>query len=337
MSLPRTARSSSEPVVRFAARLGFADVSVVPRLSEIAPTEVSLEVPFMLGEGMAIPLMPSPMDSVISPALAAGLMSAGGVATFPTAGRRPSDFEEIFAFAASAQRKPGLLLHPEPTEMDPWLEAWESRIGFVALDTLHFAPEAHIRALRHLARAAPRLPVMSGNVVHDQDAERVIDEGASAVRVGMTAASINRGEGLTGCGRSQLGAVLSCAPVCHTRSIPLISDGGVSSPADAFKALACGASVVMMGRSFAALHESAAEYAQDSTSSHKRYRGMSRPGIIGADMVAEGTEDLIEVAGTLRDFLSLWASSLKISISRAGARSIPELWHRVLLEGPILG
>ncbi|EWH00416.1 hypothetical protein Q427_19625 [Halomonas sp. BC04] len=254
--------------------------------------------------------------------------------TIPTAKAAINDIESFLTIypRGGLAGKISLLVSPEQREIDRWLSAYGDLIDFIALDTLHFAPHRHLDAVRYIRQSIKRIGIISGNIVHSTDAQILIDEGVDVIRVGMSAASINRGEMMTGCGRSQLGAILDCASVCNRAGVPLISDGGIQTPADAFKALACGASAVMMGKVFAALEESGAEAVLYENAPHKIYHGMSRPGMIGDDMVPEGVEKLVPVSGTVRGFLSSWTKALRTSISRAGSSSIEELWKTATLE-----
>ncbi|WP_081492643.1 IMP dehydrogenase [Pseudomonas sp. M47T1] len=320
---------------RFYSRLDFDELSLIPQLSEISPEAVDVSFKFASRVYKHCPFLPSPMDSVVSPALSQEICRLGGIVTLPTADWDLNKWQDHYKTALYAQRNNaqlGVLLPPVPSIIDAWLEQVDGHIDFVALDTLHFQPHLHLTAIRHLRKNCSDLAIISGNVTEKDGALRLIDAGVDAVRVGMTSASINRGEQLTGCARSQLAAVLDCAQPCRDARIPLICDGGIASPDRAVKAFALGASAVMMGASFAATIESAAPLIQEDGDFYKLYAGMSQVGKISSELMAEGVSRRLTPSGTVEDLLSHWSSVCRIAISRAGATSIEQLHSKCTFE-----
>lgn len=313
---------------RFHSRLDFDSLSLIPRLSELAPQAVVLSFKFASRVYTYCPFLPSPMDSVVSPALGLAMFSLGGIVTLPTAGHDIAGWLDHYQPLLRAPRGNGLLgvlLPPEPCVLDLWLAQIGDSIDFVALDTLHFQPHLHLAGIRHLRRNCSDLAIISGNVTEKEGALRVIEAGADAVRVGMTSASINQGQALTGCGRSQLAAVMECAQPCTNAGIALICDGGISSPDRAVKAFALGANAVMMGATFAATDESAAPLVQVDGMARKLYSGMSKAGKISAELLAEGSSRYLEPCGSVQQLVDQWSRVCKVAFSRAGAASIEQL------------
>ena len=320
---------------RFYPRLDFDALSLIPQVSEIFAEAVEINFTFASKECRYCPLIPSPMDSVISPALSLEVFRLGGVVTLPTVGWNIDQWRDHYSLALQAPRASallGILVPPEPAVIDKWLERWGDSIDFVALDTLHFRPDLHLTAIKYLKANNVHLPVISGNVIEKEGARRVIDAGADAVRVGMTSASINQGKALTGCARSQLAAVFDCAKPCGDAGVALICDGGISSPDRAVKAFALGANAVMMGAAFAATAESAAPMVKIDGHAYKRYAGMSQVDKISAELIAEGTEHLLKPTGTAEMLIQRWMSICRIAIARAGAASISQLHSISMFE-----
>ncbi len=320
---------------RFHSRLDFDELSLIPQLSEISPEAVDVSFKFASRVYKYCPFLPSPMDSVVSPALSQEVCRLGGVVTLPSASWDISKWQDYYHSALHAPRSNaqlGILLPPIPSILDNWLEHVGDTIDFVALDTLHFQPYLHLTAIRHLRRNCSDLIIVSGNVTEREGALRVIEAGVDALRVGMTSASINRGQALTGCARSQLAAVLDCAQPCRDARIPLICDGGISSPDKAVKAFALGANAVMMGASFAATEQSAARVVEVDGIFYKLYVGMSQAGKISDELLAEGTSRRLDPSGTVAELLDHWISICRIAISRAGAASIEQLHSRCTFE-----
>lgn len=320
---------------RFYSRLDFDELSLIPQVSEVSPEAVDFSFKFASRVYKYCPLLPSPMDSVISVALGLEVCRLGGVVTLPTVGWDIAHWQEHYHLALQATRtnaQLGILLPPVPSIMDEWLKRVGDKVDFVALDTLHFHPHLHLAAVKHLRKSCSDLPIISGNVTEREGALRVIEAGVDALRVGMTSASINRGEVLTGCGRSQLAAVLDCAQPCRDACIPLICDGGIASPDKAVKAFALGANAVMMGATFAATDESSAPLVEVDGALRKLYTGMSQAGKISSELLAEGVSRHLEPAGTVEMLLQQWISICRIAISRAGATSIDHLQSKCIFE-----
>ena len=228
--------------------------------------------------------------------------------------------------------KLGLLIPLENDTIADIQQFYINQIDFVALDTLHNNPHNHLNFLHQLKDKWSDLEVISGNVVCAEDCETLIRSGADAIRVGMTAASINKGFELTGCGRNQPMAVYECSQVARKHDVPIISDGGISSIADALIALALGASTVMMGKLFAAIQESAAPTIYDNGQPYKKYKGMSRDNQISNELIPEAMTLLLPISGTFNDIISKWQTLIKIGFSRAGCRSISNLHKDAIIE-----
>jgi IMP dehydrogenase/GMP reductase len=317
---------------RFNISLGieYADLSIVPRLSNIQPSMVSLQSRVTRSISASLPFIPSPMDSVTSYSLCAGLMKLGCVPILhPFYGNWTKGIHLISSLAALRDSSGGAIGIAVCPDSDAWMavsDAVKAGVNILALDTLHHRPDEHCQAITRIKDQYPAISLISGNVVDGRDCEHVIELGADAVRVGFSSASINRGREITGCGRSQAAAVAECATVARSHQVPVIADGSIRTAADVAVALALGADTVMMGRVFAAMPESGA--LTESDFSTKLYTGMSRAGQIGVDQIAEGQSDEVKSSPPLHTVINEWAEVLRISISRGGAVSIPDL-HRV--------
>lgn len=162
----------------------------------------------------------------------------------------------------------------------------------------------------------PDLQVVGGNVVTRLQAKHLIDCGVDALRVGMGIGSISTAHKDRGCGRAQASAVFHVAQYAHSRGVPVIADGGISSPGHISKALCLGADTVMCGSLLAGTEDSPGEYFySDSGARLKRYHGIASSGVKGA----------VQDKGSLAKFVPYLVQSVKHGMQDIGAGSIEKL------------
>ena len=182
--------------------------------------------------------------------------------------------------------------------------------------------------------------VVAGNVVTAEGANDLIEAGADAVKVGVGPGSICTTRVISGVGVPQISAVSECARAAEERGVPVIADGGIKFSGDITKALAAGASCVMLGGLFAGLEEAPGETVIIQGRTFKRYRGM---GSIGAmvkgsrdryaqggeqaqdKLVAEGVEGRVPYRGRLSEYVYQLVGGVRAGMGYVGAQTIDEL------------
>jgi IMP dehydrogenase len=222
----------------------------------------------------------------------------------------------------------------------------DAGVDLVAIDTAHGHSEGVLQAIARLKKKWPKLPVAAGNVVTSEGTEALIAAGADAIKVGVGAGSICTTRVIAGAGMPQMTAIYLCARAARPKGIPVIADGGIKYSGDIVKALAAGASVVMLGALLAGLDESPGEMVLYEGRRFKEHRGMGSLGAMqgyGRDryatgqgnssgkLVPEGIEGIVAYKGQLSDYVYQLVGGLRSGMGYAGAASIADLQEKTRL------
>lgn len=226
-----------------------------------------------------------------------------------------------------------------PDRMERAQALVDAGVDAIVVDTAHGHAESVLDAVAEMRRTFPELPIVGGNVATAEGTEALIKAGASAVKVGVGPGSICTTRVVTGVGVPQLTAVLDAARVASRFDVPVISDGGVKFSGDAVKALAAGASTVMIGSLFAGTDEAPGETVLYQGRTYKLYRGMGSLGAMSegsrdryfqddveaAKLVPEGIEGRVPYRGSLTSSIHQLVGGLRSGMGYCGARDLTEL------------
>ncbi|MBN1282163.1 MAG: IMP dehydrogenase [Proteobacteria bacterium] len=219
----------------------------------------------------------------------------------------------------------------------------EAGVDVVVVDTAHGHSAGVVRMVGRLRAEFPGLEIVGGNIATADAARALAEAGASAVKVGVGPGSICTTRVVAGCGVPQVTAIANVAAYTRKAGVPLIADGGVKFSGDVVKALAAGASSVMIGSMFAGTDESPGEVVLYQGRSYKVYRGMgsieamkrgSRDRYFQGDvddagkLVPEGIEGRVPYRGRLRDVVHQMIGGLRSGMGYAGCRTIDDLSER---------
>ncbi len=149
-----------------------------------------------------------------------------------------------------------------------------ARVDALAIDSAHGHSSRVLEAVAEVKRRFPHVALLAGNIATYEGAMALIDAGADAIKVGIGPGSICTTRMVTGAGMPQITAISEAFRAASERDIPVIADGGIKYSGDVTKAIAAGASVVMMGSLFAGVDESPGETILYQGRSFKAYRGM---------------------------------------------------------------
>jgi IMP dehydrogenase len=215
-------------------------------------------------------------------------------------------------------------------------------VDFLCIDTAHGHSKNVLEAVRRYKKAYD-IEVIAGNVATADGTKALVDAGADAVKVGIGPGSICTTRVVAGVGVPQVTAIMNA--VSAAGDAPVIADGGIRYSGDVVKALAAGASSVIMGSLFAGLTESPGEIIYYQGRSFKAYRGMGSIGAMvkggksryrqdGVDMpgklVPEGVEGRVPHRGSLADFVYQMVGGVRAGMGYIGAREISEIRERAM-------
>jgi IMP dehydrogenase len=200
-----------------------------------------------------------------------------------------------------------------------------------------------IKAIERIKSQFPLLPVVAGNVVTEEGVDALHAAGADAIKVGVGAGSICTTRVVSGAGMPQLSAIFFTCQRARQLGVPIIADGGITYSGDVVKAIAAGASTVMLGSLLAGTDEAPGELELFEGRRYKSYRGMGSMGAmqgLGADryasgqsavgattrkLVPEGIEGRVAYAGTLGDVVYQIVGGLRSGMGYAGAATLDAL------------
>jgi IMP dehydrogenase len=247
---------------------------------------------------------------------------------------------------ASKDKKGRLLVGAAVGIKGDYLERTEALLeagaDVIVVDIAHGHSENAINTVHMIKKAFPDSELIAGNVATGEGSRDLIKAGVDAVKVGVGSGSICITRVVTGSGVPQLTAVIDSVKVARDYKVPIISDGGIRNSGDITKALAAGASSVMIGSLFGGTDESPGKTLVKNGKKYKMYRGMASfyaslgrkyreagPQVVDSDdlndYVPEGVEAMVPYNGSVVEIIRQMAGGLRSGLSYCGAKTIPEM------------
>jgi IMP dehydrogenase len=218
----------------------------------------------------------------------------------------------------------------------------DAGVDVLVVDTAHGHAQGVLDTVGWVKRSFPQVEVIGGNVATASGALALVDAGADAVKVGIGPGSICTTRIVAGVGVPQITAIMNVAAALQPRGVPLIGDGGIRYSGDIAKALAAGASTVMLGGLFAGTEEAPGEIELYQGRSYKSYRGMGSLGAMtqgssdryfqdvedGIEkLVPEGIEGRVPYKGSALTVVAQLMGGLRASMGYLGCGTVEEI-HR---------
>lgn len=345
--------------------LTFDDVLLKPGYAGFSRSEISLETKLTKNITLQAPLVSAPMDTVTESGLAIALGKFGGIGIIHRNLTIKDQAAEV-AKAKAAGVLVGAAVGSSPGYEERVRALVEAGVDVICVDSAHGYSKFVIEAVEFIKKNF-KVDVIAGNIATTEGAEALIKAGADGLRVGMGPGAICTTRIVSGMGVPQLTAIIDSAKAARKAGVPVIADGGINYFGDITKALAAGASCVMMGRLFAATEESPGEMVEltkedvptrfksiinhAETYRFKAYRGMGSIGamergraISSEDefhgksysnksvLVAEGVEGLVPCSGDLATVAETMLEGVKSGFYYVGATSIEQLWDTAVLR-----
>ena len=220
-------------------------------------------------------------------------------------------------------------------------ELVRAQVDVIVVDTAHGHSSRVLEAVRLLKAKLPEVDLVAGNVATAEGACDLVKLGVDGVKVGVGPGSICTTRIVTGAGVPQITAIGECVRATSTTSVPVVADGGVKFSGDVTKAIAAGASAVMIGSLFAGTEESPGETILYQGRSFKSYRGMGSIAAMAggsgdryaqegeaSKMVAEGIEGRVPYKGILADLVTQLVGGLRSGMGYCGCSTIAELQQK---------
>jgi IMP dehydrogenase len=222
-------------------------------------------------------------------------------------------------------------------------ELLKAGVDVIVVDTAHGHSQGVIDAVREIKKKFPDLDVVAGNIATSDATKDLIKAGADCVKVGIGPGSICTTRVVSGAGVPQITAVMDCSREADKAGVPVIADGGIKFSGDITKALAAGASLVMIGGLFAGTEESPGETILYQGRTYKVYRGMGSIGAMErgskdryfqtheeekAKLVPEGIEGRVPYKGTLSASVHQLIGGIRAGMGYCGAENLKALKER---------
>ena len=321
--------------------LTFDDILLLPDYTDIKRDEVDVSTQLTKDIKLALPLLSSPMDTVTTAPLAIALASEGGIGIIHRNLSIERQVEEVKK-VKEAKLRVGAAVGIGNDLEERVRALVEVDTDALVVDSAHGFSKGIIEATAFIKKNYPHVSLLSGNVATEEGAKALIEAGADALRVGMGPGSICTTRIMSGMGVPQVTAIIQVAKIAKVKGVPVIADGGIKSSGDITKALAVGASAVMIGSLFAATEEAPGEVIKLKDNKYKYYRGMgSIPAMKeggaarygqeykkDSKLIAEGVEGLVPYKGTVSEFVTQMIGGLRAGMYYVGAKNIEELQQK---------
>jgi len=346
----------------FPIGLSFDDVLLFPSYAGFSRSEIDLSTKLTKKITLTLPFVSAPMDTVTESKLAIALAQLGGIGII----HRNLTVQNQAAEVKIVKNKKLLVgaAIGAGSGFEERVEALvKAGVDVLVVDSAHGYSKGVMDATVYIKTKFPKVEVIAGNVATFDGAKAMINAGADGIRVGMGPGAICTTRIISGMGVPQITAIMETVRAAKKIGIPIIADGGIKYSGDMVKALAAGASAIMMGSFFAATIESPGKVVnlrpeqvparfksilnkKLKAYKFKEYRGMGSVAAMERGvkiksegefhgksykdrvMIAEGVESLVPLKGSVEELIDQAVGGIRSGMYYVGTKTIKELWSK---------
>ena len=316
--------------------LTFDDVTMMPKYSEVLPSEVETFTKLSKNLSLKIPLLTSAMDTVTESKMAIAIAKAGGIGVIHRNLDIKKQIEEIKK-VKKYKLIVGAAVGAGPIEFKRAKAILEEKVDLIVVDTAHGHSKKVAEIIKFIKKIkSNKTTLCAGNIATTEAAKFLVKLGVDVVKVGIGPGSICTTRLIAGIGVPQLSAILEVKKGLKNK-VKIISDGGIKYSGDIAKALAAGADAVMIGSLFAGTTETPGRLIKKNGKLYKSFRGMGSVGAMNkgsadryfqkkqkdiSKYVPEGVEGFVKFKGSVQNIIYKLIGGLKSSMGYLGAKKI---------------
>ena len=319
--------------------LTFDDVLLLPRYSNVLPSETNLSLNLTKKIFLNTPFLSSAMDTVTESNMAIAMAKSGGIGII----HRNLDIKKQSKEVKIVKKKNlfvGAAIGTSEEDIKRAKFLVNSGVDLIVIDTAHGHSEKVLKILSKVKRDNNKISICVGNIATAEAAKKLYNSGADIIKVGIGPGSICTTRMVAGVGVPQLTAIMEVSQALKGKKIKIISDGGIKFSGDIAKALAAGADAIMMGSIFAGTEESPGKKFKIKNKFYKQYRGMGSIGAMSSGssnryfqknykdkskFVPEGVDGRVEYKGNVSKIIYQLKGGLRSSMGYIGAKKLNDI------------
>ena len=323
--------------------LTFDDVTMVPKYSEVLPSEVNTKIELSKNLILNIPILSSAMDTITESKMAIAIAKVGGIGVI----HRNLDIKKQIEEIKKVKKEKllvGAAVGAGPLELKRAEAILKERVDLIVVDTAHGHSKKVAEIIKIIKKKkTDKTTLCAGNIATADAAKFLIKLGVDVIKVGIGPGSICTTRLVAGIGVPQLSAILDVKKGVKNNKTKIISDGGIKYSGDIAKAIAAGADAVMIGSLFAGTFETPGKLIKKNGKLYKSFRGMGSVGAMNkgsadryfqkkqkdiSKYVPEGVEGFAKFKGNVNSIIYKLIGGLKSSMGYLGAEKIINLKNK---------
>ena len=319
--------------------LTFDDVLLLPKYSDVLPSETDISLSLTSKIKLKVPFLSSAMDTVTESRMAIAIAEAGGIGII----HRNLNIKEQTKEIIKVKKKKlfvGAAVGTNKEDIDRAKSLIANGCDLIVIDTAHGHSKKVLKILSKLKKLENSIPFCVGNIATAEAAKKLYNSGADIIKIGIGPGSICTTRMVAGIGVPQISAILEVKNALKKKKVKIISDGGIKFSGDIAKALAAGADAIMMGSIFAGTDESPGKKFKFKGKLYKQYRGMGSIGAMSSGsanryfqknfkdkskFVPEGVEGRVEYKGSVSKIIYQLKGGLRSSMGYIGAKNLNQI------------